>query len=163
MLLALVARDGVAERALPDYRYFRALSIDLMGRPPTRAELATFEEPTFSLDAWIDARLAEPGYAERMRRIYMDLLRLEVGPSFQYVPNAVMLRKQQILGPDGPVDVYFRRGQRRVDAALDGDFCFTKDETGLQFPTNAAPIGTPTAVTAELLAERTVIVKPWWL
>jgi hypothetical protein len=36
----LPARDGRAGRALPDYRYFRALSIDLAGRPPTRDELA---------------------------------------------------------------------------------------------------------------------------
>jgi len=36
LVLALLAGEGVAGRELPDYRYFRALSIDLAGRPPTR-------------------------------------------------------------------------------------------------------------------------------
>src|SRR5262245_8208252 len=68
----------VSARALPDYRSFRALSIDLVGRPPSRAEIAAFEQPGFDLDAWLDARLTGPLYAERIRRIYTDLLRLEL-------------------------------------------------------------------------------------
>nr|HEX4318124.1 DUF1585 domain-containing protein [Kofleriaceae bacterium] len=167
LALAIAARDGRAERAkltIADYRYFRALSIDLLGRPPTRDEVAAFEAPAFSIDAWLDARLAEPGYAERVRRIYTDLLRLDIGPSFQFVPNPVVLRRQEVLGPDGkPIGIYFRRGQRRADVATDGDFCFTQDETGQQFPVNAAPTGTAKPVTQALLDERTVVVKPWWL
>src|SRR3954462_15793705 len=85
--LALVAGDTRAAKGLGDYRYFRALSIDLLGRPPTRDELAQLESPEFSLDAWLDTHLTGPQYAERLRRIYMDTLRLEVGPSFQFVPN----------------------------------------------------------------------------
>lgn len=166
VLLATIvagARDTRANLALGDYRYFRALSIDLLGRPPTRDELAAFERPDFDLDAWLEAHLTGDAYAERLRRIYLDALRLEIGPSFQYVPNPVMLRRQQILGPDGPSYIYFRRGQRRVDPARDGDFCLTQDETGLQFPTNAAAIGTAKPVSQAVLDARTVVVRPWWI
>jgi Protein of unknown function (DUF1585)/Protein of unknown function (DUF1549) len=164
ILVVLCARDSRAGWELPDYRYFRALSIDLVGRPPTRDELAAFERPDFQLDAWIDTHLGGASYAERLRRIYMDLLRLEIGPSFQFVPNPLVLRREQIVGPDGaPIYVYFRRGQRRLDAATDGDFCLTRDETGLQFPPNAPPSGTPHPVTQADLDARTTLVKPWWL
>ena len=164
LVLLVAARDGVAERPLPEYRYFRALSIDLAGRPPTRDELAAFERPDFDLDAWIDTHLGGDAYAERLRRVYMDALRLEIGPSFQFVPNPLVLRRQQILGPGGvPMVVYFRRGQRRVDAGIDGDFCLTRDETGLEFPPNTAATGTPKPVSQAVLDERTVVVKPWWL
>ncbi|HEY0193954.1 MAG TPA: hypothetical protein VGC42_22710, partial [Kofleriaceae bacterium] len=126
--------DSPAGRALPDYRYFRALNIDLVGRPPSRDELTAFEQPGFDLDAWIASHLGGAGYAERLRRIYMDLLRLEVGPSFVFVPNAIELRRQEVQGPDGPLYVYFRRGQRRVDLATDGELCLSADDTGQQFP-----------------------------
>src|SRR4051794_15788541 len=89
--LALVGiSDSGAEpvRPLPDYRYFRALSIDLGGRPPTRDELAEFERPDFKLDAWIDAHLGGASYTERLRRIYLDLLRLELPPTVHFVPNS---------------------------------------------------------------------------
>lgn len=165
LIIALVAgaRDTHANLALADYRYFRALSIDLVGRPPTRDELAAFEKPDWSLDAWLEAHLTGDAYAERLRRIYLDALRLEIGPSFQYVPNPVMLRRQEVLGPDGPVFVYFRRGQRRIDPARDGDFCLTQDETGQQYPVNTAATGTAKAVTRAVLDAQTVVVKPWWL
>ena len=166
-LVLCSAGDGHAERGkltVEDYRYFRSLSIDLSGRPPTRAELTAFEAPDFSLDAWLDARLAEPGYAERLRRIYTDVLRLEIGPSFQFVPNPVVLRRVEVQGPDGkPLGIYFRRGQRRVDPLTDGDFCLTQAESGLQFPPNAPTIGYPWPVSQAVLDARTVVVKPWWL
>lgn len=164
-LWVLFAATGTrADRALPDYRYFRALSIDLLGRPPLSDELAAFERGDFELDAWLDTHLTGAAYAERLRRIYMDLLRLEVGPSFQFVPNPVQLRRQTIQGPDGaPIYVYFRRGQRRVDPAIDGDFCFSKDDSGLAFAVNAPSVGFPVPVSQQLLDERTVVVKPWWL
>jgi hypothetical protein len=164
LALALLAGDTRAEWSLADYRYFRALSIDLVGRPPTRGELAEFEKPGFSLDAWLDTHLTGPAYAERLRRVYMDLLRLEVGPSFQFVPNSLVLRRQEVLGPDGtPTYVYWRRGQRRVDAATDGDFCLSPDDTGQQYPANAPPTGTAKPVAKAVLDARTVVVKPWWL
>ena len=162
----LGAADAAAPRSptLADYRYFRALSIDLLGRAPTRAELAAFEAPGFDLGAWIDTHTAGPAYAERLRRIYMDVLRLEVGPTFQFVPNPIVLRREEVLDPTGaPIYVYFRRGQRRLDPATDGDFCLTEADTGLRFPPNAAPIGTAHAVSEETLDAKTVVVAPWWL
>lgn len=162
--LLAIAASARAELTLPDFRYFRALSIDLQGRPPTRDELAAFEQSGFDLDAWIDTHLTGTAYAERLERIYMDLLRLDVGPSFQFVPPALILRRQQVMGPDGmPLYVYFRRGQRRVDPATDGDFCLTFDDTGLDFPPNAAPTGTPRPVPQKALDAKTVVVRPWWL
>lgn len=152
-----------AERTLPDYRYFRALSIDLQGRPPSRDELAAFEAPGFDLDGWIASRLRGPGYAERLRRIYMDLLRLEVGPAFTFVPNAIALRRQEILGPNGPSYIYYRRGQRRVDPVIDGELCLRTDETGLTIANNGATTGAPKVVPQAILDARTVVVAPWWL
>lgn len=165
LVLCFALREGrsSAERTLLDYKYFRRLSIDLVGRPPSREELAEFEKPEFKIESWIDQHLTGPDYAERMRRIYMDLLRLEVGPQFQFVPPAMQLRRVQILGPDGPVWVYYRRGQRRVPVELDGDFCFDSDETGLKINPNAEPTGTSKRVDRMLLDARTVAVRPWWL
>ena len=75
-----------------------------------------------ALVGWLDAHAQAFFYAERLERIYMDRLRLDVGNTFQFVPPALVLRRQQVLGPDGaPLHVYFRRGQRRVDAATDGE------------------------------------------
>jgi hypothetical protein len=167
LVLALVAPVALAADRSPtvaDYRYFRALSIDLLGRPPTRAELATFEQADFDLDAWIDTHLTGDGYAERLSRVYMDALRLDLGNSFAFVPNPVVLRRETITGPDGaPAYIYYRRGQRRIDPATDGDFCMTQAETGLQFPPNAAATGSAHPITQETLDTRTVVVKPWWL
>jgi hypothetical protein len=163
-VLALAARDGAADHELRDYRYFRALSIDLAGRPPNAGELAAFERPDFDLSAWIDTHLTGAAYAERLERVYMDALRLEIGPSFQFVLPSLVLRRETVLGPDGaPIYIYFRRGQRRVDAATDGDFCLTRDDTGLAFPPNAASVGFPHPVPQDVLDAKTVVVRPWWL
>ncbi len=103
-----------AERGIDDYRRFRALSIDLAGRAPTRAEIAELEAPGFDLDRWIDAHLEGSAYVERLERVYMDLLRLEVGPAFQFIPPATTLHRQTLVGPDKkPVHVYYRHNQRR--------------------------------------------------
>src|SRR5262249_16316697 len=133
-----------AEKSLQDYRYFRALSIDLNGRMPTRDEIAAFESDSFDLHAWIAQRLTTPAYAERIRRVYMDLLRLEVGSAFQYVPGANVLRRVTLKDARGAdVYVYFRQSQRRVRPETDAAFCLTQAETGLQFPRNTMPTGTP--------------------
>ncbi len=162
LVLAIATSGSSATRALPDYRYFRALSIDLQGRAPNRDELADFERPAFNLDAWIDTRLVAPAYAERIRRIYMERLRLELGPSFQFVPPALVLRSVTVADPDGkPVTVMFRRSQRRLDAAIDGDFCFSAGESGLQLPPNAAPLGTAKPIDRATFEARTVEIKPW--
>src|SRR5207248_2550147 len=81
-----------------------------------------------------------------LTQVYMDLLRLEVGSQFQFVPAQVTLRRVQVLGPDGltPVTIYYRQNQRRPRIETDGEFCLSQAETGLQFPRNAAPTGTAT-------------------
>jgi len=164
LAVAALAGDTRADLGVRDYRYFRALSIDLLGRPATRAELAAFERPDFDLDAWIDSAMGTPEYSDRLRRIYMDVLRLEVGPSFQFVPAPLVLRREQVLDAEGaPIYIYFRKGQRRVDPVTDGDFCLSRDDTGMQFPANAPSIGFPHPVSQRVLDERTVVVKPWWL
>lgn len=163
-LLVCAATPSAQARTLAEYRYFRALSIDLAGRAPTRAELTAFEAPNFDLPAFVEARLSGPAYAERLRRLYMDLLRLEIGSTFAFVPNVAILRRHQLRGPNGePVLVYFRAGQRRTRPETDGAFCLTQAETGLQFPNNAAPTGTPINVSQAVLDAATVLVKPWWL
>lgn len=159
-----VSASADAAPTLADYRYFRALSVDLQGRLPTRAEIAAFEAPSFNVDTWIDAHLSGPTYAERVRRVYMDLLRLDVGPQFQFVPKAALLRRHTIMGPNGEqIYVYFRLLQRREREETDGDFCLTQAETGLQFPKYAPATGTPHPVTQEALDANTVLIRPWWL
>lgn len=161
---ALAAPPAAAARTLNDYRYFRALAVDLLGRIPSRDEVAAFEKDGFDVGAWIDQQLQGPQYARRMTRVYQDLMRLEIGGSFQFVQAPTVLRRQTVLGPDGkPLYVYFRDGQRRARPETDGDFCLTQAETGLQFPHIQPPLGTPTPVAARVLDQFTVLVKPWWL
>ena len=94
-------------------------------------EVEAFERPEFSVERWIDEKLQTPAYAERMRAVYMDLLRLEVSSAVNFNPSSIVLRRQRILGPGGaPTYVYYRQGQRRARAETDGDFCFTRDEAG---------------------------------
>ncbi|MBI5517155.1 MAG: DUF1585 domain-containing protein [Deltaproteobacteria bacterium] len=155
-----------AQRTLEEFRHFRALSIDLQGRIPTREELSAFERPEFNLERWVDEHLGTDAYAERLRRIYIDRLRLQVGTAFPFRPAAMVLRRIQVQTARGPVWVYFRRGQRRANAAIDGDLCFTPTETGMQFPANGAvnpSCNTPQVIPDALLNERTVSVRPWWL
>src|SRR5579859_2338923 len=120
ILLAAPARA----RTLDEYRHFRALFIDLVGRIPTRAEIAAFEKPDFKLDEAIDKLLRGPGYADRLTRVYMDLLRLETGPAFNYASQVATLHRVQLLGPDKkPLYVYYRQNQRRARSDTDGQFC----------------------------------------
>lgn len=165
MAIAAGGSRASAERSLADYRYFRALTIDFVGRPPTRSEIAAFERAEFRVDDWLDAHLTGRSYAERIRTIYSDLLRLDLPlAAAPFRPPAIMLRWTTIMGPDGKViDLYFREGQRRTSADIDGQVCFTAAETGLQVPADGPPVGTPKRVSRKLLDARTVVVKPWWL
>ena len=152
------------ERSLDDYRRFRALSIDLAGRAPTRAEIAAMEAPGFDLDHWIDAHLEGSAYVERLERIYMDQLRLEVGPAFQFTPPATTLHRETVLGPDKkPVWIYYRQNQRRARVETDGEFCLSQAETGQLFPNNQPPRGTAIPVKQKALDAATVLVRPWWI
>ena len=151
-------------RSIDDYRYFRALSIDLVGRAPTRAEISLFERADFDWDKWIDERLKGPGYAERLTRVYMDLLRLEDSPAVNFAPPSATLHRQQVTGPEGrPLFIYFRQGQRRARDATDGEFCLTKEESGLEFINSNTVQGTPKPVSQSALDANTVVVRPWWL
>ncbi|WP_394827158.1 DUF1585 domain-containing protein [Pendulispora albinea] len=165
------AADAGAAPSLDDYRRFRALTVDLVGRIPTRDEVAAFEKPGFDLEGWINQRLTGPGYADRVTRIYSDLLRLQVSPVFNALNSQVDLRRELIRGPNNEqIYVYYRLGQRRQRAETDGDFCLTSEETGITFPVNrprgtypdgGAPGGK--AVPATVLDKATLKVKPWWL
>ena len=163
--MLMLATDASAARTLEDYRHFRALSIDLAGRMPTRDEVTAFEKDDFDLDRWIVAHLDSPAYVERLTRIYMDQLRLEVAPSFQFTPPATTLRRVTIRGPNGqPVHVFYRANQRRAREATDGEFCLTEKESGLYVPmNNKPPEGMATDVDQKTLDANTVLVHPWWL
>ena len=163
-LLITLGASNVDARTLTEYRYFRALTVDLAGRLPTRAELTEFEKPTFDLEKWIDAQLVTKGYADRIRRTYMDLLRLDIGSTFTFRPNTSVLRRQTIQGPDGKkLYVYYRNGQRRAREATDGVFCMTKAEVGAVFYPIGTVEGTLKNVDLATLNANTVVVKPWWL
>lgn len=117
-------------RTLEDYRHFRIMAIDLLGRMPTREEVAAFERPDFDVDRWIDDHLQGPEYAERLTRIYMDALRLE--PNLVFQNASWELYRHDVAGPDGkPVTIYYRENQRRERPETDGEFCLSPAETGL--------------------------------
>lgn len=167
ILLAVtsVSFPASAAKTLDDYKHFRSLSIDLLGRMPSREELQAFEKDDFDLDRWIDQRLDDKGYAERLTRVWMDVLRLELSPVLQLRPPSTVLRRVMIKGPDGtPTYVYYRPGQRRTREATDGDFCFTRDESGVSVAPNKPQIvGEPKPMKQALIDANTTLVKPWWL
>ncbi|AUX47724.1 hypothetical protein SOCE26_092480 [Sorangium cellulosum] len=161
---ARAAAPAAAPLPMERYRYFRALSLDLLGRLPTRAELAELESPGFDLDAWITRHIDGPGYVDRLTRIYMDVLRLELGPAVSFAPRETLLHQIQVLGPDGkPLHVHYRQNQRRLNPVIDGDFCFSHTESGLLVTNGALPKGTPIPISQKLLDERTTLVRPFWL
>lgn len=162
--MVAVAAPADASPTREQYRLFRALSIDLQGRIPTADEVTAFEQPGFDLDAWIDQHLQGPAYAERLRRVYMDALRLEVGTMFNFVSNPLVLRRVRVVDPDGtPQYVYFRRSQRRNRVESDQDFCLSPDETGVVVSGNGTVTGTARTVDRAVWEQRTVAVRPWWL
>ncbi len=153
-----------AKRTLQEYRYFRALSVDLAGRVPTREEVAAFERDDFEIEKWIDGHLSGKGYEERVRRTYMDLLRLDISSVFTYRPSPAVLRRQTILDPTGKkIYVYYRNGQRRVREETDGVFCLSHADIGVTYLATGATTGTLKNVDATVLAANTKLVKPWWL
>jgi hypothetical protein len=124
------APPAPASRTLDDYRHFRVTAIDLLGRMPTREELAAFERSDFDVDRWIDEHLTGPGYTERLTRIYMDVLRLE--PNLLFQNASWELYRHDVQGPDGkPVTIYYRENQRRERPETDGEFCLSPEETGV--------------------------------
>jgi hypothetical protein len=151
-----------ATRTLEDYRHFRIAAIDLLGRMPTRQEIAAFERSDFDFAHWVDQALSGPAYPERMTRIYMDVLRLEPNLNFRNAPSELL--RHEVLGPDGKnVWVYYRENQRRERPETDGEFCLSPDETGVVIRARQADKGTPKKVTKKVLDQFTVMVRPWWL
>ena len=165
--VASLAGSAEAKPTLAEYRYFRALSVDLAGRIPTRADLAAFETAGFDMEAWIEKRLVEAPYANRVRRTYMDLLRLDIGTTFTFRPSATVLRRQAILDVDGKttIYVYYRNGQRRAREETDGVFCLSHADIGVTYLNTGAiaPGGVLHKVDSAVLAANTKLVKPWWL
>lgn len=183
-MLALLGfgTDARADRTLGDYKYFRALSIDLRGRIPTGDEITAFERPDFDVDAWIDQQTSDPAndqYAERLTRVYMDLMRLRVGSSFIF-RGRYLLHRQQVLvenptDPTNPriVNVLYRRGQRRTAPHSgtrpttvedpDGDFCFLPSEAGVVINQTGGQVGTRTPIPLTVFNAHVQQVYPWWL
>ena len=137
-LVAATPTDAHAARTLDEYRHFRALSVDLLGRMPTLEEVEAFEKPGFDLEGWIDTHVAGPAYAERLVRVYMDLLRLDPGPAVNIQPDATTLYRKTVIGPDGrDVFVFYRKGQRRLRDDTDGDFCLGPNDLSKDPPKDA--------------------------
>ena len=155
------AADLPPRRSLEDYKHFRVTAIDLLGRMPTREEIAELEQPDFDWNKWVDAHLSGPAYADRLTRVYMDVLRLE--PNLNFSSGPAQLYRYDVLGPDGKsVPVYYRQNQRRERPETDGEFCLSPDEIGGVVRPNR-PIATPRKVSQATLDTQTVLVKPWWL
>lgn len=153
-----------ARRSVDDYRYFRALTIDLKGRMPNRDEISAFERPSFDVGLFIEEQLRGEGYVDRLTRIYMDALRLDVNPLVQFTPAPAMLYAETIKDESGKlVRVFYRRGQRRARDATDGDFCLTPNESGIDTTKPRGEPGALPSVKVAVLEKATVLVRPWWL
>jgi len=181
-LLSGPSQAATSEKTLQEYKYFRTLCIDLLGRMPTEKDLQEFEKPDFSLDGWLDTHLQGDTYADRLTRIYSDLLRPQT-VSFQVGTSRNTLARILIKDDAGKdVWVYYRPGQRRgrhaqVPKATDpsypqwnnlvrGGFCLLQAETGLKYPDISAalpPTGTAKPVDKAVLDQYTTVIKPWWL
>ncbi len=181
-LLGGSSQAATGEKTLLDYKYFRTLCIDLLGRMPTEQDLQAFESPDFNLETWIDAHLGTDTYADRLTRVYSDLIRPQT-VSFLVGTNRNTLARILIKDDTGKDTwVYFRPGQRRARHAqvpkttdptypqwnnlTRGGFCLLESETGLKYPDiNAAlaPTGTAKPVVKAVLDQYTTVVKPWWL
>ena len=162
--LLVLGATGAAQAtpSLDDFKRFRALSIDLQGRMPTREEVVAFSQPGFDLGGWIDQRLGGPDYARRLARIYLDRLRLRVNQQYTFPGNGLV--RGTIQDDQGRnVWVYYRKNQKRMRGdTRNGSFCFTKDEVGFDMAQTTQP-GTAVRVPTQLLDTYTVKVKPWWL
>lgn len=171
-----------AAPALADYKYFRSLCIDLLGRMPTLKEIEAFETPGFDLNAWIEDHLRGDDYAERMTRVYADLLRPQIN-GLRYSANRNGLARIAIKDETGKdIWLYFRQSTKRARTALmpkstdpsypkwnnlaRGGLCLLEDEIGLKWPDiNAGqpPTGTAKPVDRATLDAWTTVVRPWWL
>lgn len=85
-VLARLEKEGLRQSAMADKaRWLRRVSLDLVGLPPTPAELDAFVADT-SEQAWarvVDRMLASPHYGERWARPWLDLARYADSHGFQ--------------------------------------------------------------------------------
>lgn len=154
--ITLIAEPAsAATRSFQEYRYFRALSIDLVGRTPTDEELTAFEADDFNIDVWIDDHLTGEAYAARVRRVYTDLLRLRQ-TNFGIGGRPMVMLSQQVKRKDGQwVEVFWRTLQRRKDQITDRKFCIPESIAGTP--------GNPLLISDDDFEKFTDPVKPWWL
>jgi cytochrome c553 len=139
--LATRERAGLpapAADAAPEALLRRA-SFDLVGLPPTEAEIRAFAaDPSDArFAAFVDARLASPAFGERWGRHWLDLARYAetLAHEFDYeIPHAWRYRDYVVeaLNADVPLG-------RFVTEQLAGDL--VEPRAGLGLP-NVAPIGT---------------------
>lgn len=171
-----------AAPSLEDYKYFRSLSVDLLGRIPTRQELDEFRKPGFSIDKWMDEHLKGDDYADRLTRVYADLLHLDIN-TFRYENRLASLNRIQVLDENGKlIWVYFRHQQKRPQARPNNDaakpladfrnggLCFFPAEVGYTYgggnlapQMNYPPSLATQRISKALLDSRTSVVRPWWL
>ncbi|MBI1349268.1 DUF1553 domain-containing protein [bacterium] len=108
------ANHGATPMGLADRRtLLRRVTFDLIGLPPTPAELAEFEQDS-SPEAWsrvVERLLASPHYGERWGRHWMDLVRYAdtAGDNSDYpIPQAYLYRNYIIdaFNADKPYDQF---------------------------------------------------------
>lgn len=131
-ILAQLAKKGLPANPQADRRtLLRRVTFDLIGLPPTPAELAAFEADK-SPDAYakvIDRLLASPHYGERWARHWLDIVRFGESNGFErdYIrPNAWPYRDWviQAFNADLPYDEFCRR-------QLAGDVLYPQDPSAI--------------------------------
>ncbi len=83
---ARLARDGITPSPQADRRtLIRRLSLDLLGLPPTPAEIAAFESDPRpdAYDRAVDRLLSSPHYGERWARHWLDVVRFAESEGFE--------------------------------------------------------------------------------
>lgn len=126
------AQQGVTPMGLTDRRtLLRRVTFDLIGLPPTPAELAEFEQDS-SPEAWsrvVERLLASPHYGERWGRHWMDLVRYAdtAGDNSDYpIPQAYLYRNYIIdaFNADKPYDQFLKEqiAGDLLPAATDEEF-----------------------------------------
>ena len=109
---AKLKEKGLARNAVADRRtWLRRASLDLLGLPPTPAEVAAFlnDSSTDAYGAALDRMLASPRYGERWARHWLDLARYAESEGFkadETRPNAWRYRDYVIkaFNDDKPYD-----------------------------------------------------------
>jgi mono/diheme cytochrome c family protein len=113
-ILARLEAAGIAPAPLADKRtLLRRVTFDLIGLPPTVAEIDNFlaDDSPLAFEKVVDRLLASPHYGERWARHWLDLVRFAEtqGHEFDFdIPNAYRYRDYVIraLNADVPYDQF---------------------------------------------------------